>query len=135
MKSLIRSTLKAGLIWAVVGALFALAAPYLAAAMNIPAADIGVIASPKWLAPFFGGTAALAAALEPAYAFLFGGDKARNDAASSSQEKSAAREVHITMVQSRHPSDEQAVISARYQQSIEAERLAPEIQRAIRQQF
>jgi len=102
MKELFRNVIKAGVIWAAVGALFALAVPFIANAVNIDPASVSVLAKPQWLAPFLGGTAALAVALDPVYNALVGGGKSPSAALAPVQEKEHGP-VFITVEQGRDP--------------------------------
>jgi hypothetical protein len=115
MKEWIRTTVKAAVIWGLVGVLFALAAPSLATAIHVAPSSLGIIANPLWLGPFLGGTAALAGALEPAYEFAFGGDHGKPSKALEQENGQEARSVFRPIVeQVRDPASANQVSWAQF---------------------
>lgn len=130
MKKFLTSVLKAGALFFVVGALLAVAAPYIGAAVGLAptaaeaATALGHSASPIWMGAFFGAFGAIDAAVRPTFDWAFGSKGGAEAGAVKTAEPSAGKQVNITIVQSPQQSQAQVVAESSHRQTIEAERLA-----------
>ena len=79
MGKTIHNMLKTGLLYGAIGAVLAVAAPYLAAAVGIEAVSLGAMTNPAWLGVFFGGMGVLDAAIRPAFDWIFGDGKKQEE--------------------------------------------------------
>jgi hypothetical protein len=72
-RTLAKNVVKGAVAAFTVGALVALALPTIASVVGVSAAAVGASANPLWLGAFFGAWGGLAALVQPAADFIFGG--------------------------------------------------------------
>jgi len=129
-----KSIAKNTVVFGMVGLLLALSAPAIAGvvgvlggeALGASAAKIAAstYANALYEGAFFAMFGALVPPLEKAYTLMFGGDKAKDEAASPEKEKSTAKQINITVVQAPQQTQGQAIVDAKFRQNLDAERVA-----------
>lgn len=123
MEKVLRDVVKTGLLLFAVGVLLSFAVAPIAAAISVPFADVAVMANPLWLGSFFGAMGAVQAGITPLFNAIFGGDKPAGETSIDPRDKSATKQLNLTIVQSPQQSQGMAVVENKHRQSVEAQRI------------
>ena len=134
MKPALKNIIKAGLLFAAVGATLALIAPVIGMALGIvggattygaAASALGHTANPLWLGSFFGAFGAIDTGMRPVFDKIFGESKKTQAAVADSSRVIIA--LNPTVEKTQEPN----VASAKYRETIEAERNAIKAENAV----